>query len=201
MRTMLRIAGLWALAACPTFLFAQDQPPAPANPEKAAAREEPSEDAEQRWAIGLGGGFVDIGERGVGYLSANVRYQAFGGRADDVEYTGDYSQGARGYLEAEVGYWKSDEDVEEKDTLVGLNLVGELPMKGARIFLGAGVGAHLRDVPSLGDDETRFGANVHFGVELPVNDRVGLFGVGRMEVVEGENDLGSKIWVGIRFHP
>jgi hypothetical protein len=122
--------------------------------------------------------------------------------------------GIRGYLEPEVAYWqRSETDREAEDLMVGVNLVGVVPTRSADFFLGVGFGAHSLDgelltrdgsgqvTSRLELDDTRMGANVHVGVELHVGRHGGIFGAGRLDILEDEPfDRQTKIWGGLRFH-
>jgi opacity protein-like surface antigen len=122
--------------------------------------------------------------------------------------------GIRGYLEPEIGYWqRSEEDAEVDDLMVGVNLVGVVPTRSADFFVGVGFALHQLDadldirngagevVDTLSVDDTRFGATVHVGVELHLSESVGVFGTGRLDILDDEPfDRQTKIWGGIRFH-
>jgi len=141
-------------------------------------------------------------------------------RHNQRHYRGRYpgSQGGeggiRGYLEPEVAYWqRSETDREAKDLLLGLNLLGVVPTRSADFFLGVGFGVHQIDgesitrdtagqvVSRLELDDTRLGGNVQVGVELHVGRHAGIFGCGRLDILEDEPfDRQTKIWGGLRFH-
>lgn len=122
--------------------------------------------------------------------------------------------GIRGFIEPEVAYWKrSEEDREAEDLLLGLNLVGVVPTRSADFFFGVGFGYHLLDGESILRDNTgreiarvdlkdeRLGGNVQVGVELHVSESMGLFGSGRLDILEDKPfDRQTKVWGGIRFH-
>ncbi len=167
------------------------------------------------WAVGLGYGVVYIDGQGDGYFGLNVRRRV-GGRGDEEneqgqgnEQTGfrfgQQREGIRAFLEAEFGrFTRTQGGIRDKDALLGLNVIGVVPARSVDIFLGIGFGAHFLgaepDLPA-GEDSFRVGGNAQFGVEVYVSDTVGVFGVGRVDFLEGER-LGqqSKIWAGLRVH-
>lgn len=117
-------------------------------------------------------------------------------------------EGIRGYLEPEIGYWEqSEQGVSVEDLLIGINLVGVVPTRNADFFAGVGFGLHFYDssvssaVGSLDESDERLGGNVQVGVEVYLSNKVGLFGVGRLDILEdAPNDRQTKIWGGLRFH-
>lgn len=129
-------------------------------------------------------------------------------------YPGQTSGGIQGYLEPEVGYWKrSDSGNDVKDLLIGLNLLGVVPTRNADFYLGVGFGIHsfdgtttIRD--AAGDilsrtdlSKDRLGGNLQVGVEVYVTPRMGIFGTGRLDILEDQPfDRQTKIWGGLRFH-
>ncbi len=122
--------------------------------------------------------------------------------------------GIRGYIEPEIGYWsRSDDDSDVDDLMVGINLVGVVPTRSADFFVGVGFALHQISgdivrrngggvvIDNLELDDDRLGANVHVGVELHLTENVGIFGTGRLDILEDEPfDRQTKIWGGIRFH-
>jgi hypothetical protein len=197
------IAGLLLAFAAP-LAGAQDTPP-----QAAESR------AEHRWGLGLGPGVVYTDGEGDAYFSINLRRRVGGGSSDKQEKEtqaqktgfrmGESREGLRAFVEAEYGWFKRTDTsgIEDKDQLVGLNLVGVIPARAVDVFLGIGFGVHFTSTTPVGGattDETRVGGNAQFGVELNLSERVGAFGVGRVDFLEGER-LGqqSKIWAGLRF--
>jgi len=184
-----------------------------------AAQDEPATNPEEQrpWALGLGIGLARSNDQGNLYYSANLRRRIhFKSREPDSQAGADApsgvgadpDQGRRGrvYVEPEVAYWKRSEGgLDEKDLLVGLSLVGVVPTRAFDLFLGAGFGAHFhdRDVREAGivstESATRFGANVQFGVEADLVGSVGIFGAGRVDIVEDRPSQQSKVWGGLRF--
>jgi outer membrane protein with beta-barrel domain len=190
-----------ALAALTVSAAAEDQPATPG-------------DQTQKWALGLGVGLVRWNDQGNLYVAANLRRlvhfktQGLEGSGDASSSGGDPDQGRRGrvYVEPEVGYWKhSEQGLEDKDLLAGVNLVGVVPTRAFEIFLGVGFGAHFRDHDVLvsgvvtTESHTRFGGNVQFGVEADISKDVGIFGAGRVDLVEETPSQQSKVWGGLRF--
>lgn len=136
-------------------------------------------------------------------------------RHNNDHYRGQYpggssSGGIRGFLEPEIGYWKkSDGGRDIEDTLIGLNLVGVVPTRFADFFLGVGFAAHQLDGVTVDEDgltdldlsETRIGGNVQVGVELYVSEGFGVFGTGRLDILEDQPfDRQTKVWGGLRWH-
>lgn len=205
---MLLASLVGALLAAAPALRAQE-------PEKDKAEAEVATEG-HAWAVGLGYGVVYIDGQGDGYFGVNVRRRV-GGRKDEGDEPGrsgdeqtgfrfgKQREGIRAFLEAEYGRFKREEaGREDSDSLLGLNIIGVVPARSVDIFLGIGFGAHFFDAePALPADEdsVRVGGNAQFGVEVYVSDRVGVFGVGRVDFVEGER-LGqqSKVWGGLRVH-
>lgn len=122
--------------------------------------------------------------------------------------------GIQGYLEPEIGYWeRSERDDNAEDLLLGLNLVGVVPTRNADFFLGVGFGLHffdgeirLRDVDGsvisrvdLADE--RLGGNLQVGVEVYLTPSLGIFGTGRLDILEDQPfDRQTKVYGGLRFH-
>jgi hypothetical protein len=181
----------------------------------AAAEDQPatSGDQEQKWALGVGVGLARWNDHGDLYLAASLRrlihFKTKGLEGSgDAAGAADADQGrrARVYVEPEVGYWKhSEQGLEDKDLLAGMNLVGVVPTRAFELFLGVGFGAHFRDHDVLESgvvstqSRTRFGANVQFGVEADISKDVGIFGAGRVDLVEETPSQQSKVWGGLRF--
>jgi len=182
------------------------------SPDKPAA----NRDELSPWALGVGLGLVRSSDQGDLYFAASLRRRihfrmpAADPSADAPGPAGgaDTEQGRPGrvYVEPEVGYWKRSENgLDEKDLLVGVNLVGVVPTRAFDLFLGAGFGTHFheQDVPESGVvstvKEKRFGANVQFGVEADLSRSVGIFGVGRVDIVQDKPSQQSKVWGGLRF--
>jgi hypothetical protein len=165
------------------------------------------------WALGLGLGLVRSNDEGSLYLSANLRRRIhFSPRPDDTQSAStstepDQGRHGRVYVEPEIGYWRrtSDDGSREKDLLLGVNLVGVVPTRVFDLFVGAGFGAHFLDVGVLqngvvaSQTSTRFGANIQFGVEADLARNVGIFGQGRVDLLDKKPSQQSKVWAGLRF--
>lgn len=164
-----------------------------------------------RWRLMASGRDRDRDQRDPDY---NKRYNQRHYRGRYPGREGGDTGGIRGYIEPEISYWKNDEDDSNvSDLLLGVNLVGVVPTRAADFFLGVGVGIHsfsgeviVRNAQGgvanvLDLDDERLGANVHVGVELHVSESFGVFGSGRLDILEDEPfDRQTKIWGGIRFH-
>lgn len=162
------------------------------------------EDEEARFAFAVGVGLVEPADEVENYLMAALRIRVGDGDGDDRGANG--SQGVRGYLEPEVGYWESSDDfLEGSDLLVGINLIGSVPLGPVDSFFGAGAGVHFIDAAllendaSLDDSETKLGANAQFGLDLRINRSLSAFGAGRFDLVQGSQDsIQSKVYLGLR---
>jgi hypothetical protein len=160
-------------------------------------------------AIGVGVGLNRVGGQGLFYFTGNYRFSWWDDEADDIESI-LRSRGRsrmKGFLEAEVGYWKDSElQPYESDLLIGMNIIGVLPTRAVDFFFGGGVSVHfIGESDLLEEDETldggaRFGANIQFGVDMNLTDPVAFFILGRYDILEGEIvDFQAKILVGARF--
>jgi hypothetical protein len=160
-----------------------------------------------RFALGVGVGLVEPLNKTENYYMASLRIR-FSGRGDDENArraTGD--EGIIGYLEPEVGYWSpsGDHPGSGDDLLLGVNLVGVIPLGPVDTFLGVGAGAHFIDSTLLTNDagisgrETKLGVNAQFGLDLFITRKLSAFGVGRFDLVQGSDDrVQSKVYLGLR---
>ncbi|HSG39947.1 MAG TPA: hypothetical protein VLE27_09950 [Thermoanaerobaculia bacterium] len=154
-----------------------------------------------RFALAVGVGLVEPADEVETYLTAALRI-GVSGRGD----RGAGEEGIRGYIEPEIGYWEaSGEGREGSDLLLGVNLVGVIPLGPVDSFFGAGAGAHFIDTSLLENDpfadgsETKLGANAHFGLDLYITESLSAFGVGRFDLVQGSDDsVQSKVFLGLR---
>jgi len=139
-------------------------------------------------------------------------------RHNQQHYRGRYPGGSdtggiRGFLEPEIAYWsRSETDADIDDLYLGLNLVGVVPTRHADFYLGVGFGLHslggdiiTRDDAGNAVDRIELGdtlgGNVHVGVELYVTESFGIFGTGRLDILEDKPfDRQTKVWGGLRFH-
>jgi hypothetical protein len=158
------------------------------------------EEALPNYALAVGVGLVEPAHQTETYTTASLRIRFR--RQDGSES----SRGIQGWIEPEVGYWKStDRTIKGEDTLVGVNLVGSFPFSAASTFLGIGVGAHFIDkrilegVANVNGSDTKLGVNAQFGIDLYLTRRLSLFGVSRFDLVQGAKDnVQSKIYLGAR---
>jgi hypothetical protein len=157
---------------------------------------------QDRYALGAGIGLVDSLNEAETYLMASLRIRASG--RDDG---GAGEQGIRGYVEPEIGYWKAsgDDGREGSDLLLGVNLIGVVPLGPVDSFFGVGAGAHFVDTsllennPRADGSETKLGANSQFGIDLYINESLSAFGAGRFDLVQGSDDsVQSKVYLGLR---
>jgi outer membrane protein W len=172
------------------------------------------DDEEGRYSIGLGAGMVQTSGSSDPYFTANLRSRI------GYRTAGDERQGSVfGFVEPEVGYWTRDSSgIESKDTMLGVNLGGAVRLRSFEYFVAGGVGYHMidRDVHTatgtrnISDDSV--GVNAQFGFDVRVSDTIGLFGVGRFDLVQTEDsniitsgdkspdDEQTKVYLGVRFH-
>lgn len=183
---------------------------------------------DNRWSFGIGAGLVEPDGDTEIYYGANLRWRLRNGEDRGRRYSDDANEehyrgrppggedggGIRGYLEPEIGYWEtSDSGADYEDLMIGLNLVGVVPTRAADFFIGVGFGVHqtegqvlVRDaggnvVGAADFDETRLGGNIQVGVELKLSHSTGIFGLGRLDILEDQpNERLTKIVGGLRFH-
>lgn len=157
---------------------------------------------QNNYALAVGAGLVEAQDTET-YLMAALRIRV-NRRSDEGE--SDNGGGIRGYIEPEIGYWKSSDDlIEGSDTLIGANLVGVVPFGRVDSFYGAGVGAHFLDSQLITGDtsdtgsETKLGLNAQFGVDIYLTRTVSVFGTGRFDLVQGDSRrTQSKVYLGVR---
>lgn len=168
--------------------------------------DEEDEDSPYNYALGVGVGLVEVGDT-EDYLTAALRIRVGrDGDEDDDGGRGRRDRGIEGYIEPEVGYWESSNDlVDGSDLLVGVNLVGSMPFSRAETFIGVGVGAHFIDASvlennaSLDDSETKLGVNAQFGIDLRLSRSLSAFGTGRFDLVQGSaENVQTKVYLGLR---
>jgi hypothetical protein len=172
-------------------------------------RDDRGEPTIPNYAVSVAVGLVEPSSQTENYYTAALRIR-LGRNEDDHDNGGGgggrHDRGIQGYLEPEIGYWKStDNIVTGSDTLLGVNLIGAFPFSAAETFLGAGVGAHfvdtqvLRADPHLKGSQTKLGANAQFGIDLNITRTLSVFGAGRFDLVQGAKDnVQSKIYLGLR---
>jgi hypothetical protein len=158
-----------------------------------------------RFALGVGVGLVEPLNKTETYYMASLRIRT-SGRAEGREGRGG-NEGITGYLEPEVGYWTSSDKSRPKgsDLLLGVNLIGVVPLGAVDSFFGVGAGAHFIDASlaandtSLSGRDTKFGANAQFGIDLYITRKLSAFGTGRFDLVQGSsNRIQSKVYLGLR---
>jgi hypothetical protein len=161
-----------------------------------------------RFALAVGVGLVEPLNKTETYYTASLRIRTSGRGGDDRDGSrrgGD--EGITGYLEPEVGYWTSTDKDRPKgsDLLLGVNLIGVVPLGAVDSFFGVGAGAHFIDArlsendSSLSGQDTKFGANAQFGIDLFINRKLSAFGTGRFDLVQGSsNRIQSKVYLGLR---
>jgi hypothetical protein len=159
------------------------------------------------YALAVAVGLVEPRNQTETYYTAQLRIRI--GRDEDDENGGGGARRDRsiqGYIEPEVGYWKSTDDrIKGDDTLLGVNLVGAFPFAAAESFLGVGVGAHfvdsslLENTSAVKGSETKLGVNAQFGIDLNLTRTLSVFGAGRFDLVQGAKDnVQSKVYLGLR---
>ncbi len=159
-----------------------------------------------RFALGVGIGLVKPAHQTETYYMASLRIRTSGRGNDEGEQRGD--QGITGYLEPEIGYWTSSDNGgrgKGRDLLLGVNLIGVVPLGSVDSFFGVGAGVHSVDATLLDNSagktgsETKFGANAQFGIDLYINRKLSAFGTGRFDLVQGAADqVQSKVYLGLR---
>lgn len=175
------------------------------QPVLAQSDDDEDEDRPYNYALGVGVGLVEAGET-EDYLTAALRIRV--GRDGDEDEDGGRrrDRGIEGYVEPEIGYWESSDDlIEGSDLLVGVNLIGAMPFSRAESFIGVGVGAHFIDAQvlennaNLDDSETKLGVNAQFGIDLRLSRSLSAFGTGRFDLVQGSaENVQTKIYLGLR---
>jgi hypothetical protein len=158
-----------------------------------------------RFALGVGIGLVEPLNKTETYYMASLRIRTSGRGDRDEGRRSD--EGITGYVEPEVGYWKSSDKnrPEGSDLLLGVNLIGVVPLGAVDSFFGVGAGAHFIDASLAANDasvsgrDTKFGANAQFGIDLYINRKLSAFGTGRFDLVQGSsNRIQSKVYLGLR---
>ena len=165
----------------------------------ALAQDDASQD---RYALGVGVGLVKPSGDTETYFMAALRIRLSGRDQGDHRR----AQGISGYIEPEVGYWKStDSRISGSDFLVGANLIGVVPFGNVDSFFGVGAGLHsidaqvLRNDPLESGSETKLGLNAQFGIDIFVNHSVSVFGASRFDLVQDASDnIQSKLYLGVR---
>lgn len=158
------------------------------------------------FALGVGVGLVEPLNKTENYYMASLRIR-FSGRESEERRRATGDEGIIGYLEPEVGYWSPNGNHQGTgdDLLLGVNLVGVIPLGPVDTFLGVGAGAHFIDSTLLTNNagvsgsETKLGVNAQFGLDLFITRKLSAFGVGRFDLVQGSDDrVQSKVYLGLR---
>jgi len=160
-----------------------------------------------RFALGVGIGLVEPLNKVETYYMASLRIRTSGRGGDEGDRRGG-DEGITGYLEPEVGYWTTSGGRNRpsgSDTLLGVNLIGVVPLGSVDSFFGVGAGAHFVDASVLTNDasvtgsKTKFGANAQFGIDLYINRSLSAFGTGRFDLVQdADSRVQSKVYLGLR---
>ena len=178
----------------------------------AAAAADRGEELE-RFAFGIGIGLVDLSDSITDdstetYVTANFRILL----GDKDRKRDEHAVVA--YVEPEIGYWESDNRIplntggtvssSQSDLMIGINIIGVVPFKNVDYFIGAGLALHSFDVGldlngvDLDTDET-FGVNIQTGLDVHVSDKVDIYGLLRLDLVEDIQEEQAKIVLGLRF--
>ena len=189
--------------------------------------EEIPDEVGAKYALGIGFGFVELGDNVIQgqqiitdddvepFFSLGLRIR-FG---DRHAHGGPSSGGFRGYLEPELAYWESDQTVSvggnqvttsTSDLLLGLNLIGAMPVNAVEFFLGGGIGIHFLDADAsfstsgistnVDDSNEALGINAQFGIDIALGKNASLFALGRFDIIDDDTDeLQGKASVGVRF--
>lgn len=170
-------------------------------PMAVAAQEDYEEGTVPNYGLSLGAGLVDPGGSTEPYYTAAVRIRLGDHDRSREDLAGD---GIQGFIEPEVGYWTRDSA--NSDLLVGVNLIGVVPFERVDYSFGVGAGVHLLDFTVqdgstlLEESDERVGVNAQFGIDLHMTDAASLFGVGRIDLVEGAvEEQQNKVYLGVRF--
>src|SRR3954452_4983106 len=161
---------------------------------------------QNRYALGVGIGLVEANSKVETYYTATLRIWTKRREGDKRAAGGD--EGVTGYVEPEIGYWSASGDrnnAKGSDTLLGVNLIGVVPLGSVDSFFGVGAGAHFVDASVLTNDatitgsKTKFGANAQFGIDLYINRKLSAFGTGRFDLVQdADSRVQSKVYLGLR---
>jgi len=164
----------------------------------------------ENFALGVGVGLADVDSGAETYLMAALRIrvggrEGKGGENQDWRGRPPESGGMKGYFEPEVGYWKtSQKNRTGSDLLLGVNVIGVVPVGAVDTFLGAGIGAHRLDPdllnnPTSDSKQTKLGVNAQFGLDLFLTRSLSLFGTGRFDIVQdAKKSVQAKGYLGLR---
>jgi opacity protein-like surface antigen len=163
---------------------------------------------QENFALSAGVGLADVDSVAETYLTAALRIRVGPWRHEEqsTDWRGRQPEsGVRGYFEPEIGYWKaSGKNGNGSDLLLGVNLVGVIPVGGVDTFIGAGLGAHRIDAdllsnPTSDSKQTKLGVNAQFGLDVFLTRSLSLFGTGRFDLVQdARKSVQAKAYLGIR---
>ena len=160
-------------------------------------------------AIGIGFGIDKVNfddrtsSRGVTYFTGSLRFNFW--ENEDNRSRRQRPSRLKGFLEAEVGYFKDDElKPFESDLLIGLNAIANVHTGTVDVFFGGGFGYHFFGSPVSTEipdgDDGAVGANMQFGVDLNFSETVAFFALGRYDILTGDIfDFQTKILGGLRL--
>jgi hypothetical protein len=170
-------------------------------PRAALAQEDYEKGSVDNYALSLGAGLVDPEGPTEPYYTAALRIRLGdrGRTREDLQ-----NEGIHGFIEPEIGYWSRDAG--NIDLLVGANLIGVVPFRRVDYTFGVGAGLHFLDFTRrqgaaiLEESDEAIGVNAQFGIDLHLTDSTALFGIGRIDLVEGDvHELQNKVYLGVRF--
>jgi opacity protein-like surface antigen len=166
--------------------------------------------SKEHFALAVGVGLADVDSVAETYLTAALRIRA-GSRDNRQDDSHDWrgrppeTGGMKGYFEPEIGYWKaSGKNGSGSDLLLGVNLVGVVPVGAVDTYIGAGVGAHRLDAsllsnPTSDSKQTKIGVNAQFGLDVYMTRSLSLFGTGRFDIVQdARKSIQAKGFLGLR---
>lgn len=181
--------------------------PAQAQDRGDDSSEEQDSRGRENFALAVGVGLAEADSVAETYWTAALRIKISGRHEeDDHDWRGRPPEsGVRGYLEPEIGYWKaSGNNGTGSDLLLGVNLVGVIPVGSVDTFIGAGAAAHRLDAellnnPTSAGKQTKLGVNAQFGLDVYLTRALSLFGVGRFDLVQGaRKSTQGKAYLGLR---
>lgn len=169
--------------------------------DRAVAQEDYEEGSAHNYAFSLGAGLVDAEGPTEPYYTGALRIRLGDHDRSREDLQG---QGIHGFIEPEIGYWSRDSG--NSDLLVGANLIGVVPFNRVDYTFGVGAGLHFFDftVQSgsqlIEESDERVGVNAQFGIDVRMTDSASIFGVGRIDLIEGDiNEQQNKVYLGLRF--
>lgn len=164
-----------------------------------------------RFAFGIGIGLVDLSdtiddESTETYITASFRILL-----GDKDKRRD-DQSIIAYVEPELGYWEADDRIpldnvraSQSDFMFGVNIVGVVPFDKVDYFFGAGLAIHSFDADlavgnvTVDASDDSFGVNIHTGIDVHIGEKVDVYGLLRLDLVEDVQEEQAKIVLGVRF--